>query len=775
MNKLAPYMGLFAMAAIPFAVQAKNNTHALEEVVVTAQKRTQSSQDVPISVAAFSAEQLGNLGSTGLQELVQHVAGAELFDDRGSGQPTWVIRGVGLSDFNPNNTPTAAIYYDDFYLFSNALGGVGLFDIEQVEILKGPQGGLYGRNTSGGAVRVMSRRAEPGEASGGYVKASYGRWGKSKLEAAVGGSFNERTAYRLSAVTNQGGGWQDSLATPGNDHHGDQDFGAVRAQFALQLNDRALLQLKLDAGRDQSETTLALGRASLTADGSDRCASASNGSFADINCYTLANVISAAVPGQGPGPLASEQPVDGSRSTSSPINRLDNDWFGANIRFEWQADDFTLTSITGLLNYDFGQQYDFDASPLTFFHEDSQTELNSWSQEFRLQGEAGEDLFWLAGISYAEDTVDAFRNGDLNQHPGFPSGGFRAFKQQTQSWASYIQMEYQLAEKWRLSGSLRYTDEDKSLRNYRFYEAESGGIDLDGSGTIEPFFWLNNIDDDYELDAKFSGHIGLDWMPSEDMLIYAKATRGFKSGGFYGGFAFDAEELSPYHEEVIWAYELGLKSEFMDSSLRLNAAAYFYDYRDVQGFTQESSAITNTVLTKLGNLGDAEHKGAELEVVWLPESLQGLQLSAQFAYTDAEISDSNTIGLDPDGVGGVIQGSQRSFSPKRSLGLQISYHTELGDSLLLNLDATYSWRSDVNPRAVYRTNLDYSLFGIDSYQLLGLRLGLVDADENWQLALLGNNLSNEAYVVNTSADDLGSFNRIPGQPRSWTLELSYNW
>lgn len=496
--------------------------------------------------------------------------------------------------------------------------------------------------------------------------------------------------------------------------------------------------------------------------------------MSDMGCYTSANLYSQYVLEQGFGSLASEQDDSGKRSNSSPINKLDNEWLGGNVRFEWDADDFQLTSITAVLSYNFGQVYDFDASPLSLFTETSQTKMDAWSQEFRFQGELGDSTYWLAGLSYADETIDALRNSDLSQYQDFPSIGHRAFEQVTQSWAAYAQVEYQLSDHWRFNSSIRFTDEDKSLNNYRFFESEGAGIDFNESGDIAPFYWLSGVNKNYELGSQWSGHIGIDWTPTEDILVYGKVTRGFKSGGFFGGFAFAEDELTPYEEELVTSYEIGLKSELFDNSLRFNAAAFYYNYEDVQGFTQVFNSSTNSILTKLGNLGDAEHQGIELEMVWLPESLPGLQLSAQYAYLDAEISDSDTIALDPAGIPGPLEGTRRSSAPKNSAGLQLSYQLDLSDSVILDVAAYYSWRSDVNPRSVYNTDLDYSLFGIESYQVMGLRLGLA-LEDHWQLALLGDNLSNETYVVSTSSDDLGSYNKIPGRPRSWTLEVSYNW
>lgn len=762
-----------ALALLPLFVHGQSTT--LEEVVVTAQKRIQSTQDVPIAISAFGSEQLENLGSTGLQQLTEHIAGVELFDDRGAGQPTWVIRGVGLADFNANNTPTAAIYYDDFYLFSNALGGIGLFDIDRVEVLKGPQGGLYGRNTSGGAVIAVSRKAEIGGGSNGYVKGAYGRWNQSKVEVGIGADLGDSAAMRFAAVSKKGGGWQDSLATPENDRHGDQGFEAARLQFAVDTSEQSLWQIKLDVGRDDSETTLAQGVASLAADGG-RCAPALAGSFSQQGCLTLANVTGVAALGTGLGPLSSEQGTDGKRSTSSPINSLDNSWVGINSRFDWEGESFDFTSITAYLDYDFKQIYDFDASPLRLLEENSSTKLLGWSQEFRFQSQASENLFWQAGLVYSEEKIDERRDATaVDNVLVFPSMSYRAFRQEGESLAVYGQFEYDLNEDWSLNGSLRYTKEDKELKNYRFFESDPLGVDLNGSGDTNPFFWLNNVNADYSLASKLSGNIGVNWHVNEETLAYAKITKGFKSGGFFGGFSFSPEELKAYDEEIVWSYEVGLKSQWLDNTLRVNSAFYYYDYKDVQGFTQQSSAVTNTVITKLGNLGDAKHQGAEVEIDWLPTFAPGLSVSGQLAWLEAEYKNSPTIAADPDGFEYPLNGLQRTSAPTFSTALQISYESSISNELSLKSSLNYSWRDDITPRDSLGSNVDYALAGIESYQLLGARVSLSPEDDQWSVSVSVDNLTNENYLVTRSADDLGSFNSIYGRPRSWSLELQYNW
>lgn len=751
-------------AAIAAAISAPSSAeNALEEVVVTAQKRTESAQDVSIAIAAFGEEQLRNLGTTNLQELTEFVSGTELFDDRGAGQPTWIIRGVGLSDFNSNNTPTAAIYYDEYYLSSNVLGGIGLFDMQRVEVLKGPQGGLYGRNTSGGAVLVNSTRAVVGEGLSGYVTGTYGRWNRAGVEAAIGGDLGASAAFRLSAVTDQGGGWQDSLATARDDEYGDRDFTAVRAQLAFAPSDNFDLWLKVEGGRDESETTLGYSRALYDPGSGDFCASAFAGRHDEKNCVTLSNLTNLFVltPGD-PGVLPGGQKLDGTRVLANPVNALDNDWLGANLQLNWNLDFATLTSITGYLDYENNQLYDFDAQPLTLFHEDGSADLTSWSQELRLVSNSDGPLSWLVGAMYAEDEDEEFRLGDLSDNIlVFQTRAQRSFTQESESWALYGQLDYQISEAWKVHGSLRYTDEEKDLLDVVNY-------DIWGD-----FFYLDGVDKHYELDDHWSGHVGVNWTFSDDAMAYGRITRGFKSGGFFGGFAFSPEELDAYGEEIVYAYEIGLKSEWLDRTLQLNAAAYYYDYQEVQGFTQVFNEVTGTVVTKLGNLGDAEHTGVETDLVWLP--LAGLTLRASVAWMDVEIVDSDTIALSQDGQAVPIEGLRRAFAPEWSYSLEGRYEWSIGSSLRAAVQLNYSWRDDLSDEDSSFSRVDLAAFSHEDFQLLNGRISVSDAGDRWSVALIGRNLTDEEYWTSTSTDDLASYPSITGRPLSYALEATYRW
>jgi iron complex outermembrane recepter protein len=256
-------------------------------------------------------------------------------------------------------------------------------------------------------------------------------------------------------------------------------------------------------------------------------------------------------------------------------------------------------------------------------------------------------------------------------------------------------------------------------------------------------------------------------------MIYARVTQGFKSGGFFGGFAFSEDELSPYAEESVLSYEVGFKSSWQENSLQLNGALYFYDYQDVQGFTQVFSEETGTVLTKLGNLGDAEHTGAELDMIWLP--LEGLSFQASIAWLDAEITDSNTIGLDQAGVPFAVEGLTRGFAPEWSTSIQARYEWNLSSSLFAAVQLNYSWRDDMLNEDSLGSNIEVAAQGFEDYQVLNGRISIGSADQTWDIALVGRNLTDEEYWASATVDDLGSYTSIPTRPMSYAIEASYRW
>ena len=361
--------------------------------------------------------------------------------------------------------------------------------------------------------------------------------------------------------------------------------------------------------------------------------------------------------------------------------------------------------------------------------------------------------------------MDDERTGDLSQNVLiFATNSTRGFNQKGDSWAIYGQVDKDVTDSITVNGSVRYTIEDKEFNNAYHHD------------NVGDFFYVQDVNFDYELEDNWSGHVGIDWAPTSDSMIYAKVTRGFKSGGFYGGFALDSpEELAPYKEESVLSYEVGFKSDWLDSKLRVNGAAFYYDYQDVQGFTQVLSGTTSTALTKLGNLGDATHKGLELDITWLPFDIEGLTLQLGLTWLDAEISKSDTVILDAANTPGELEGLTRTFSPDFSSTVAINYERNVSANLIGGIQLNYSYRDDIVPTDASRTDLAFAAFGQEGYELLNGRITLNPEDKQWQVSLAAKNILNEEYAARATGDDLGSFMDLPGQPRSVAIEMSYNW
>ena len=746
----------------------------LDQVIVTSNRRVASIQSVAASVTSLDREQLQVLDAVTLIDAAGAVPGAEIFDDRGAGQPTWVIRGVGLTDFNVNNTPTAAVYYDDAYLVSNVLGGIGLFDLERVEILKGPQGGLYGRNTTGGVVRVISAKPDFGETSG-ELRAAYGSWDEVRLQGTANlPIIEDKLAIRLAGQSLQGGGWQDSLATPGDDHHGDQNFLAFRGQVRAALSPRTEVNLKLDLGQDRSENALGLSIGAYDAFG-DFCGPVANGEQGGDGCFGLHNLL-------GDPRLPSDQEKDGRSVLSNPINELNNDWVGVNFQIESDLGFADLRSISSYLSFDYEQAYDYDGTPLAFFQSSPSaptgSEIKQYQQELILVSKEDQPLSWLVGADWSRDTIDQDNYGDISDNifaqmelaALFPVGTptvlalATEYQQVTESWAIYGEAGFDLNDTVNLNASLRYTDEDKAFNGYTSF-VDFGGF------TAEV---LDDVDLRTNLDENLSGHIGINWSPHDALLAYAKYSRGSKSGGFFGGVVATEPELGPYGAETVDAIEIGLKSQPADD-LILNGAVFYYDYQDAQGYATVFNTVVQGPVTQLANIGNAEHIGAELEVFWRPEKMEGFQLQAAATLLEAEITDSAFTDLTQSGEPYSVEGLTRDFAPSFSFFALARQEFELGRDLAASAQLSYSYRDDVLPRSSFGDEIDYGLGRYDGYGTLAARATLGHDRNGWEVAVSGENLTDETYLLSVTGDDLGSYMALPARPRRFRIELSYRF
>ncbi len=740
----------------------------IEEVIVSATRRDQSSQQVGISLTAIGRDQLQSPVVRSLPDLADSLPNVELFDDYGGhGMPVWVIRGVGLQDFNANNTPTAAVYVDEVYQSSSVQGGSGLFDTERVEILKGPQGGLYGRNTSGGVVRQLTTRANLQQQEG-YLTFGVGSWDERLLEGAANQPLSDKLAVRIAGRVNRShDAWQTSL--PSGQKHGEKDLWDVRNWWLLQTSERSRLELKLYAGENNSELPLARSVGLYAAD-ADFCAAALAGQRDDLQCLNYAGLV-AALTGGAASPSPSVQKRDGSTSLSSTLNRLDNSHAGATALLtadtHWSAlGSPQLQAVSNVERFDYGLAFDYDGSAAELGHQITGSAIRSASQELRLVSTASGPLGWQVGTVLSREEFVEDRQFRLQDN--IPVGlvhGQLDYEQITRTRAAYALADYALRERWSVNGSLRYTKEWKTYR--------------DGSVRAPAFpppydVVVSDLDGDYALGSRWSGSLGLNWQHTDDTLLYASVSRGFKAGGFFGGFIFDRAEFAPYKEETVLAYETGIKTQALENSLRLNAAVFHYDYRDVQGFanvaTGPAGGGASIVLERLTTLGDGTHSGVDVDLLWLP--VENWSVQAALGYLEARI-DSNagtTLNILKQEVS---TAGERPYAPHWSGSLALAHTRPMSSGLVVQSELSWHYRSEFS--GTLSSAVDKAMSTLEGYGLLDGTVTLGPVDGRWSISLWGRNLLDEVYSPRKVYDSLGSYVDIMGQPRSLGLQARYQW
>jgi iron complex outermembrane recepter protein len=531
-----------------------------------------------------------------------------------------------------------------------------------------------------------------------------------------------------------------------------------------QPSDTLKIRAILDAGQDDSEivSPRALG---LYGPAGGFCAEVQAGYGSD-NCLTWQQLTT------GSGLSPNLQSKDATRVLADPFGRNDNDTLGATLIADIGVGDMTLTSVSGYRDFDFGQMQESDGIPGEFGHQVSGSFFKSYSQEFRLASSPDGALTWIIGANYARDTLEERRkflardNAAYAAIFGSPLILGLNYDQESKAWATYGQADYALTDTLTLSGALRYTQEEKSYTN--------GTISFPGV----PNIFGTPLQDDYELDSPWSGKVSLGWKPVEDTLIYASVSRGFKSGGFFGGFALKGQAaIRPYTEELVNAYEIGTKNTFLDRRVGMNLSMFYYDYQDVQSFATEWDEILGTI-TRLRNVGDAEHVGVELESYVVP--VEGLRLAASVGYLDAKIQDSPNNFRAPDGQLITYDGYQRVFAPEWSWTAQASYELPIGAAGSLRFAADANGRSTIiNPGKLVSTGqeslVDRALHRIPGYKLVNGRISFQAADGDWEVALWGRNLLDESYKTVWGGDGLGSVWQLYGEPMSYGVEATLRW
>jgi iron complex outermembrane receptor protein len=778
-------VGLYGLLLMGNSVSAQ----ILEEVVVTAQKREQSAQDVGISLTAVSGDLMKNLGVETVNDLSDFVPNLKIQNQFGGDQAVFDIRGVALFSYDTANSAPVATYVDGVVLPYPAMTQGQILDVERVEVLRGPQGTLFGKNTTGGAVSFITKN--PGEETEGFIRAEYGDYDFLRLEAAVGGSLTDSFGVRIAAMTiQQNEGFQTDVNT-GQDVGG-IDRAAARLTFAWAPTDSFDANLKIRMGRDKSEN----GGLKILAP----YAQTFGGDPDPANWLVF-------TPDDHPGHwdtavganlFADINPFD--------VPRKDNNSSGATLTMNWDIGETTLTSVTGYDKLERTNQMDWDGTMYPTNDYSFEGEMESLSQEFRLAG-ANDRLTWMLGGYVAKDEVDEKVRYDCSVSDiCFLVAYGVDYVQESSTAAIFAHTEWTLTDRLSLTAGLRYTEEDRELNNigttldsdpfdvfgglfgYPISDQSLTGHladDFSSASGILDCLVLGNCPgyaprSNWQLkDDAWSGKLGLNWFTSDDVLLFASVSRGFKSGGFGSFPASQLEQYEPYDSETLTAYEAGMKSTLADGKLQLNVGLYYYDYEDRQVFSGLHDLVFGP-LSAYVNAPKSSLSGAEVELNWAPAAGWDIRQAIGFSagefdeFVDYDAAAVNALGPDP--VSGLFETPiyrDRAGEDAPGTDLQYSglfaYRFGLGSSIDMRVQFDYSYSSEY-------TSMYGSAFELPEYWLYNAQISLLQSEsDTWEVALWGRNLGNEEYFTDKNFYNEAQVQGAVGAPRTYGIRFNYNW
>jgi iron complex outermembrane receptor protein len=711
----------------------------LEEVLVTAQKRTESVQEVGIAIAAFSGERIKELGIASAFDLASLIPNVSYTGEGSVDQ--FNIRGVQLSDFSDGNEPPVGVYVDEVYLGTLANHQSQLYDVERVEVLRGPQGTLFGRNTVGGLVHTITRK--PTATPEGYLSLQAGSNDQWIVEGALSGPLSDRVRARAAARYNTDDGWQRNAVASGKPETAKTDYLGARLGLEVDLTDDLMMSLNVHSV-DQQSTPQMYSVTGLFVPGS---AAAGAPQFCDVSAVNAGRCESISIFGPFAGSFISGEPDPRKSYTDLTNPRFDIDGFGSWLKFDWDLGAVNLVSITAFESVD--KRYDNDPDgPPSEIYGDFRIKAEQWSQELRLSGDH-DRLNWLAGLFYySDEKYDwSFATPELVQIFGTTFTTQNQMDLDTESYAVFAQADYFLTDAFKVTAGARWTHETKDL-----FITDSKAAP--------------NYENDEHIDTqKVTWRVGADWTFSSGRMLYATIATGFKSGAFNTSLVGPGES-APSGEEEITTYEIGAKTDWFGSRLRVNAAAFYNDYTDVQAVVTQN--VNNVPVVRIFNVGALDIKGLELEVTALP--VDSLELGLSAGWIDAEyIADDPDLVLGDRGI--PLDGAEPPHTPKFNWSVYGRYSFDFDDLGRLALQVTGFWEDDVFLNVVNDPFLTQ-----DAHSIWNARATWTSRSNRYQLEAFVDNLTDEeAYKGGFMQGGIGLMSREWKPPRMSGVKLTLSF
>ncbi len=735
----------------------------IAEIVVTAQKRSERLIDVPLSITAVTGQELARAGVTSPSDLGKVVPGFT-FQPSNLGPPVFSIRGVGFFDNSIGATPTVTVYVDQVPLpYLSMVSGAAL-DLDRVEVLKGPQGTLFGQNSTGGAINFIAAKPTKDLKLGSSVE--YARFDKVNVDGYLSGPLSDTLGARIAFRTEQGGAWQRSLSRPG-DRLGDRNFSAGRLTLDWTPDDAANFVFAASGWVNKSDTQAAqyVGY------------SAASPNYTDLRTELLATA-----PAPRDNRYADWDPG------SSPSS--DSRFYQLSLRGDFDLSDaVSLVSITAYSNLDLDQAVDADGTQYNNILAFTDAAIEAFSQELRFEGTMEDvGLRWVLGGNYASDENKDSRSSNYRgSNNGIGPLRYNEYKitnnVDSEAVAVFGNLDYQATRTVSLQASARYTDQTRrgsscladtgagdlaavfSLLSTRPYQAgECVTFAASNNPGPPPFVPVGGFVKSDLVEDNVSWRGNISWKPNDDVHLYTNVTRGYKSGSFSNLPLVFSSQYQPVTQESVTAYEAGFKFSLLDRMLQLSGAGFYYDYKDKQ--------ILGTVFTSLGilpglvSVPKSHITGAELNATLRPT--QGLTLNAGATWIDTKVR-SNFVTLDPLGNNIDVRGYRFPITPQWQLSSDVGYEFPLSGSLSAFVGGSVNYRSSTP--ATFGGGSEFTL---PAYTLVDLRAGVDVGDGRYRVELWGRNIFDEFYTVN-AMKVIDTIARVTGQPATYGVRFSANF
>jgi len=720
----------------------------LDTVQVTAQRKVENLQDVPVSVSTINAQDLDvfGAGGTDVRFLSGRVPSLNIESSFGRAFPRFYIRGYGNTDFRLNTSQPVSLVYDDVVQENPILKGFPVFDMDRVEVLRGPQGSLFGRNSPAGVVKFESAR--PSQETSGYGKLGVGSDNMVNFEGAVGGALSENWSARASALFQRRDDWVTNDFAGPNDGFEGYDESAARVQFLYENGDWDLL---LNAHARRLNGTARLFRANIIEPGTNDLVSGFSEDHVSLN----------------------------------GLNHSELDSQGASARLSWNlSDTYTLYAITGYESVETYSRGDIDGGtpdgpgfiPFQSETADGIPRHAQWTQEFRLESNTGTPWNWQGGVFYFNEDYDV-ESFSYDSLAGGAQDGYERVRQTNDSWAVFGAATWQATDALELRAGARYTWDEKELNVLDYWNTGFAPCIGPTLGII-PGPILCTKDDLLAAegpggtlsaspkDKKFSWDVSATYEINDDVNVYGRVATGYRGSSIQAAGAFN--RMSVAEPETSISYEAGVKADFWNNRARINANVFYYKVEDQQLTAVGGSSNANVLL----NADESVGQGFEMDFqAYLTDNLL---VTLGSSYNDTEIKDADlavsvcaqctvTDPIDANGKA-LIDGNQLPQAPKWTHNLTARWGLPMNDGNEFYVYTDWMYRSDVN-FFLY----DSKEFTGKSLVEGGLRVGYSWNYGKYDLALFGRNITDEVQVV--GAIDFNNLTGMINEPRTWGAEF----